>query len=140
MFLCKPCLAKRKPEYKTHPSELMEGECDDCKASVTGLFVSDEVLGSGKTKPKMPAIPSTPPMALGVSKAECKHLVVDWESNGQCWFCGNQGNLVEVIAEVSFQRGHKDIGVYKLEPLEHRAEIKIDVGNKKLRRGKNESK
>ena len=130
MYICESCLAKQYPDYRVHQQEWvdLEGACDKCGGEIKrGIFASEELLSGKVAVGKKPA-------AAVLDKSKCKYLVVDWESGGECRFCGNRDELVGVIAGVSFGKGHKDIGVYELVMLEHKAEIKIDVGEKRSKK------
>ena len=146
MFTCKPCLSKTNPALADNipDDQYHTTTCDTCKKpKVECVQIAKEALRPKKDKPldmkdeelyegtytdgyeKTGFVPDkTKP-----KKEKYQYLLIDWNVNPpNTYLATTRDKLLEAITYRRFTQHHTDLEVYKLTPLPHKAEIKVEVG------------
>ena len=130
MFTCKPCLSKTNPALADNiPNDQYHTTtCDTCKKSkIECVQIVKEALRPTQSKPLSKPTPDTEPAPTQLKKEKYQYLLIDWD-NATNKLCTTKQELIDNIQHHVFELKHKDVEVYKLTLLPHKAEIKVEVG------------
>lgn len=135
MFICQPCLLSKNPDLaKTIPeTNYYTTDCEVCKKPKQKCTVIAKEAIDPKAKPPASKPQSKPDYTKPKpAKTKYEYLIVDWESPELDLLdpFTTKKDLLAGIQHHVFELGHQDIDVYKLTAVSHKAEIKVEVGEK----------
>jgi len=153
MNICRTCISKLHPDYFNHvnPDTIpwSRGPCHHCGAhSETPdiIVATKETLDNPLPTPSAePASPkkitrkakkaATEPATIETERKTYQYLIADHGRDDHLrlptyYAYTSKDELLASIKTIVFEQGRdeKDIDIYKLTPLPHKAEIKIEVG------------
>ena len=146
MNICKTCISQLHPDYfTTHNPDTIpwsRATCHHCGVQSEEIMTTTKELldkmGSEPTESSSPKKivrkakkPATEPAVTkpAVTKHETyKYLLIEHNSPDPPRLWATKKELLADIEDTAIKHNNKDIDIYKLTPLEHKAEIKIEIG------------